>query len=80
MKLEIIKGYDKNDKAFSAFVLHEGDITNYTTNTDGTIDLTLSNVLYTIPGHTVSEELLKNVTSYLKNHYIPKLKMQSDPL
>lgn len=78
--LELVKGYDKNNVPFSAFILcNDEEKINLTKNER--IDLTKYNIIYKILGHKIDQKVIDSIIEYtikmsnLNNKKIPTNKI-----
>lgn len=67
-KLVMVQGYDRNDKAFTAFVLCDDQqsiqIQNAKANTSEPFDLTELHVIHSMAGHNIDEKTQHDIQEY----------------
>jgi hypothetical protein len=69
--IKIVKGYDKNNIPFSAFLLlSDEENINFDNTTNNKIDLTKYNIIHKMIGHNVDKKIIENINEYIKLKHI----------
>jgi hypothetical protein len=63
-KIILVKGHDKNNLPFSAFVLVSNE-EDYIIKTSTRVDLTKYNIIYKMYGHKVNPQIFQMIKEYL---------------